>query len=395
MIFGLAPNQSKRKSSTWPTSSNATTASTSFPTRASTRSRDGIAAAGIPLVVAAKTRGDRRPTGDRHGGASRTIDLETHRRVVLVRDVDAASSSRTPTDDREALRVDHPQLHRTRRRRAAARIASSGAPRSALHTDLVDRGAANGGPLASKTVYDVHVVIRSALRHATRCRLVDHNVALDAHPPRPTLRSRPSPEIWTSEQLVHFLDATTHLRLHPALHLAATTGMRRGELAGLRWADWQPATHRLSIARSRQSVGGRAVEIPTKTAASRRCIDLDPNTEHILHVWRQRQRCDRLPAAIGDPIFTNIVGEPIHPESITQLFDRQVARLGLPRIRFHDLRHTHASLLVGAGITDQGRLRTARPRPPRLHHGTYQHLLPGIGAAAARDFAALLAAAGR
>lgn len=158
-----------------------------------------------------------------------------------------------------------------------------------LYTDLVDRGAANGGPLAAKTVYDVHVVIRSALRHATRCQLVDHNVALD-HPPRPTLRSRPSPEIWTSEQLAHFLDATTHLRLHPALHLAATTGKRRGELAGLRWADWQPATHRLSIARSRQSVGGRAVEIPTKTAASRRCIDLDPATEQILNVWRQRQR---------------------------------------------------------------------------------------------------------
>jgi hypothetical protein len=59
---------------------------------------------------------------------------------------------------------------------------------------------------------------------------------------------------------------------------------------GLRWADWPPATHRLSIARSRQSVGGRAVEIPTKTAASRRCIDLDPATEQILNVWRQRQR---------------------------------------------------------------------------------------------------------
>ena len=157
-------------------------------------------------------------------------------------------------------------------------------------------GAANGGPLASKTVYDVHVVIRSALRHATRCRLVDHNVAIDAHPPRPTTRLRPSPEIWSTEQLAQFLDRTTHLRLHPALHLAATTGMRRGELAGLRWADWQPATHRLSIARSRQSVGGRAVEIPTKTAASRRCIDLDATTEHILRVWRQRQRRDRLPA---------------------------------------------------------------------------------------------------
>jgi integrase len=263
-----------------------------------------------------------------------------------------------------------------------------------LYTDLVDRGAANGGPLASKTVYEVHVVIRSALRHATRCRLVDHNVAIDAHPPRPTTRSRPSPEIWSTEQLAQFLDRTTHLRLHRALHLAATTGLRRGELAGLRWADWQPATHRLPIARSRQSVGGRAVEIPTKTAASRRCIDLDATTEHILRVWRQRQRRDRLPAATDDPIFTNTVGEPLHPESITQVFDRQVARLGLPRIRFHDLRHTHASLLVAAGAP----IKVVSERLGHAHPGftmaTYQHLLPGMGAAAARDFAALLAAAG-
>ena len=263
-----------------------------------------------------------------------------------------------------------------------------------LYADLVDRGAANGGPLATKTVYDVHVVIRSALRHATSCRLVDHNVALDAHPPRPTMRSRPSPEIWTSEQLAQFLGATTHLRLHPALHLAATTGMRRGELAGLRWADWQPAAHRLSIARSRQSIGGRAVEIPTKTATSRRCIDLDPGTEHILDVWRQRQRCDGLPADTGDPIFTNTVGDPIHPESITQLFDRQAARLGLPRIRFHDLRHTHASLLVAAGTP----IKVVSERLGHAHPGftmaTYQHLLPGMGQAAARDFAALLARAG-
>jgi len=259
-----------------------------------------------------------------------------------------------------------------------------------LYTDLVDRGAADGGPLASKTVYDVHVVIRSALRYAARCRLVDHNVALDAQPPRPTMRSRPSPEIWTSEQLAHFLDATSHLRLHPA----ATTGMRRGELAGLRWADWQLATHRLSIARSRQSISGRAVEIPTKTAASRRCIDLDPNTEHILDVWRQRQRRDGLRAQVGDPIFTSTVGKPIHPESITQLFDRQVARLGLPRIRFHDLRHTHASLLVAAGTP----IKVVSERLGHAHPGftmaTYQHLLPGMGATAAHHFAALLAGAG-
>ena len=166
--------------------------------------------------------------------------------------------------------------------------------------------------------------------------------------------------------------------------------MRRGELAGLRWADWQQSTHRLSVARARQSIAGRAVEIPTKTAASRRCIDLDPGTEALLGHWHRRQVADQLPAAGSDPLFTNPAGEPLHPESLSQLFDRNVARLGLPRIRFHDLRHTHASLLVAAGTP----IKVVSERLGHAHPGftmaTYQHLLPGMGATAARDFADLL-----
>jgi integrase len=199
-----------------------------------------------------------------------------------------------------------------------------------LYADLVDHGGVGGRSLALKTVYDVHVIIRSALCFALRCHLVDHNVALDARPPRPTTRSRPSPEIWTAAQLATFLTQTAHLRLCPALYLAAATGMRRGELAGLRWRDWQRSTGRLSIARSRQSVQGHTVEVPTKTAASRRCIDLDSGTEQVLARWRRRQQRDGHPAGPDDAIFTNAAGDPIHPESITQLFDRQVARIGLP-----------------------------------------------------------------
>jgi Phage integrase family len=81
----------------------------------------------------------------------------------------------------------------------------------------------------------------------------------------------------------------------------------------------------------------------------------------------------------------------VHPESITQLFDRQVARLGLPRIRFHDLRHTHASRLVANDVA----IKVVSERLGHAHPGftmaTYQHVLPGMGAGAATGFAALLA----
>jgi integrase len=218
-----------------------------------------------------------------------------------------------------------------------------------LYYDLLSTGSRSGGELASKTVYDVHVIMRSSLADAAQRSLIGSNVALMAHAPRAQPRARCGPETWTAGQLRRYLASAAHPRLYPALHVAATTGMRRGELAGLRWGDWQCDTHRLSIARSRQVVGGQSVEVPVKTRTSRRCIDLDPTTEVILRGWHRRQHRDRHPVELSDPIFTNSAGCPVHPESISQLFDRHLARTEIPRIRFHDLRHTHASLLVAAG----------------------------------------------
>jgi integrase len=263
-----------------------------------------------------------------------------------------------------------------------------------MYNDLLAHGGRDGGALSAKTVYDVHVVMRSSLRFAVDRHLVDHNVAADARPPRISTRSRPSAEIWTAQQLAAFLAHTAHLRLYPAIHLAATTGMRRGEIAGLRWGDWRIDTHRLSVARSRQSIQGGTVEVPTKTAASRRSIDLDANTEQVLTRWRRRQQRDGHPVGVHDPIFTNGHGDPVNPESISQLFDRKTLTSGLPRIRLHDLRHTHASLLVAAGEP----IKVVSERLGHAHPGftmaTYQHLLPGMGAAAATNFAALLTTAG-
>lgn len=124
--------------------------------------------------------------------------------------------------------------------------------------------------------------MRSSLADAVRRHLVETNVALAAHAPRSTPRARRGPETWTASQLSRFLASAAHLRLYPALHLAAYTGMRRGELAGLRWGDWHRSTHRMSIARSRQVVGGHSVEVPVKTRTSRRCVDLDAGTERVL-----------------------------------------------------------------------------------------------------------------
>jgi integrase len=157
-----------------------------------------------------------------------------------------------------------------------------------LYADLLAHGGHPGTALASKTVYDVHVIVRSALADATRRQLVDINVALLAQAPRSQPRARRGPETWTAFQLRAFLNSAQHLRLYTALHVASMTGMRRGELAGLRWGDWDRAGHRVSVARSRQSVAGRSVEVAVKTRTSRRCVDLDPATETVLAAWLTR-----------------------------------------------------------------------------------------------------------
>ena len=186
-----------------------------------------------------------------------------------------------------------------------------------------------------------------------------------------------------------------HLRLYPTIHLAATTGMRRGEIAGLRWADWHTDRRTDSPSRvaDRASRAAPSKSRPRPQRADDR-IDLDANTEQVLARWRRRQQRDGQPVGVHDPMFTNGHGEPVNPESISQLFDRKTLSSGLPRIRLHDLRHTHASLLVAAGEP----IKVVSERLGHAHPGftmaTYQHLLPGMGAAAATNFAALLATAG-
>jgi integrase len=264
-----------------------------------------------------------------------------------------------------------------------------------LYDQLATTGGRHGTGLAPKTVHEVHVIVRSSLDLAMRRQLVDTNVA-QATNARHKRQTRKVPRSWTAEELASFLAAARPHRLHPALHLTACTGMRRGEVAGLKWSDLDRANQRLSISRTLQSLAGQPVEFPVKTRTSRRCIDLDDKTMDVLARWRRRLSRDGLPHDADDWMFVNPSGRFVNPESISQLFGRLQGGLPeLTRIRFHDLRHTHASLLIMDGVP-------VKVVSERLGHAnvaftmhTYQHLLPGMSAAAARQFAALLAAHSR
>ncbi len=150
-----------------------------------------------------------------------------------------------------------------------------------LYETLAHTGGRTGAGLAPKTIHEVHMIIRACLDQAVERKLVAHNVAHDSHA-RPTRRATTAAPVWSVAELRAFLDAAATQRLYPALHLAAHTGMRRGEIVGLKWSDLDESRSRLSITRTVQNVGGRPVEFPVKTRTSRRSVDLDRSTTYQL-----------------------------------------------------------------------------------------------------------------
>jgi integrase len=247
-------------------------------------------------------------------------------------------------------------------------------------------------PLAPKTVYEIHLVIRGALSDAVRRGLIHRNVALVAH--APSLRSIPRVEqaSWTAEELRAFLRAAAGHRFFAAFWVAAFTGMRRGELLGLRWEDFDEQAATLSINRGLIAIDYQLHETRGKTPNARRRIDLDPTTVMVLVAWRSWQQAEQRAAGIEAKgwMFSDGKGEPTHPHAISQTFERIARRAGVRVIRLHGLRHTHGTLLISAGVPVKVVSERLGHATPGFTIDTYQHVLPGMQAEAARVFEQLV-----
>ncbi len=260
----------------------------------------------------------------------------------------------------------------------------------ALYSSLLHRD--NGTGLASKTVYEIHLVIRGGLTDAVRRGLVTRNVALVAHAPRMRAIPKVEQRSWTAEELQAFLRAAAGNRLFAALWTAAFTGMRRNELLGLSWDDLDVAKATLSINRGLVAIGYDLHETRGKTANARRRIDLDRTTIDVLNAWREWQTIEQRAVGIepSTRMFTDGRGEAIHPHAISQTFERIARRAGVRVIRLHDLRHTHGTLLIAAGVPVKVVSERLGHATPTFTIETYQHVLPGMQADAARVFEQLI-----
>jgi len=170
--------------------------------------------------------------------------------------------------------------------------------------------------------------------------------------------------------------------------------MRRGEILGLRWEDVDLDRGEVSVRQALTSFGHKVSFSPPKTRRSRRCIPLDPRTIAVLQTHRAEQAAEKLakgPEYIEtDLVFTQEDGNWVHPDRFSHLFDALVKKTKVPRIRLHDLRHTHATLALQNGVN-------VKVVSERLGHSSaaftmdvYQHVLPSMQQEAADAVAAAL-----
>ncbi len=266
---------------------------------------------------------------------------------------------------------------------------------NAFYSDLIDHGRVNGkGGLSPKTVRNIHIPLRKALADAVKWNILARNVAQFADPPRLRQAGDKEMKTWTAQELRTFLDQVADDRLYPGFHLVGSTGMRRGEILGVRWTDIDLDAAQLSVRQTLITTDYELVFSTPKTARGRRVIALDKQTVTVLRTWKKTQLEERMAigAAYEDNglVFCKVDGQPLHPDLFSQTFDRYVTRSGLPKIRFQDVRHTHASLALQAGVP-------VKVISERLGHASvaftmdvYAHVLPGMQEDAAEKVAGLI-----
>jgi len=256
---------------------------------------------------------------------------------------------------------------------------------NAVHLQRFYSNLNNKEHLAPASISKIHNIIKASLNTAYRYGFIYKNPALLVDPPR---IGRKEMRFWTEDQARHFLDVAKDDRLYIAFFLALTTGMRKGEILGLRWKDIDLRRKTITINQTLSNRGDRFQE--TKTNAGRRTIVLTGNTidvlkQHYLTIKKEKLKNGRYYEDHGLVVCTSL-GTPIIPRNFDRVWMRLLKESGLPEIRFHDLRHTHATILLKQGIHPKVVSERLGHANIRITLDTYSHVLPGLQEAAAAKF---------
>jgi integrase len=239
--------------------------------------------------------------------------------------------------------------------------------------------------LSNRSILHAHRLISQALEQALKWGMVQRNVAKLVDPPKPR---RVEMQVWSEDELDRFLEAARSSRYHIAFVLLAATGMRVGELLALTWDAVDLDAGIAQVLRSYSYTGkGYKLEEP-KTESGRRPIDLPASVVEALRQHRARQAEERLKAGPlwedHGLVICTALGRPVLQHNLRTLFLRLARNAGLPRIRLHDLRHTHATILLKRGVHPKVVQERLGHSDITVTLNTYSHVVPGLQAAAAK-----------
>jgi integrase len=247
------------------------------------------------------------------------------------------------------------------------------------------------GGLSAQTVKHHHRILSEAMRQAVRWRLLHSNPCDLVEPPRPTRREMRTID---QKQTAQLLKAAETKRIYMPVMLAITTGMRRGEVLAVRWKDIDLDSSSLAVTQTLEKVDKTLTFKAPKTERSRRTISLPQITVEALRKHRVKLAKERLAAGKAyhalDLVCCNELGQPLDPGYLTHAF----AALARKKygIRFHDLRHSHISHLLAAGIHPKIASERAGHSSVSITLDVYSHVVPGMQEDAAKRIDAAIRA---
>ena len=240
--------------------------------------------------------------------------------------------------------------------------------------------------ISANSIKKLHGLVKDALDEGIGFGDISRNVANTVTPPRVR---KVKFEVWNEVQLKLFLEAAKSSRFYVVFELAASTGMRIGEILGLRWRDVDLEAGQASIRQAYTKAHSGYEFHEPKTSSGERSVALFPDTVKLLleHKESQEVEKEKNKAFYNDHglVIQTHIGTPVSPRNLSREYYKILSKMDIPKIRFHDLRHTHATLLLKRGVH-------AKIVQERLGHSsititldTYSHVLPGLQEAALKS----------
>ncbi|MCA9878275.1 MAG: site-specific integrase [Thermomicrobiales bacterium] len=261
---------------------------------------------------------------------------------------------------------------------------------TAQHITTLMRAKEKAG-LSARTVAHIRGTLRTALNDAMRLDIVERNVALRTDPPKQEASSR---EPFTVEEAKVFLAATSSDTNAVLYRLAVTLGLRRGELLGLKWSDIDLEAGTLRVSRSLGRVGKELVVKEPKTDRSKRTLSLGASNVASLRKHKDEQAFARRKAGSRwqetDYVFVSSIGTAIDPDNLSKQYKALLVGAGLRHQRFHDLRHTAATLMLRDGLPVHEVSAVLGHAQNSTTLNVYSHVLPGANERAANTMERLL-----